>query len=79
MLNGCFCLRNILTKIYISNVTDIVIEELNVDRNSINFNDKKTQSLIHEWIKDAANLDSLEKESRLQFPEIIKIKLIYGF
>lgn len=44
------------------------LEILDVQRNNIIFSDQRAKTLIDEWIKDAANLEDLDSESRLQFP-----------
>ena len=44
------------------------IEELPNVGNSIEFMDQRSQKLIKEWIKDAADLETRNKESTLQFP-----------
>ncbi len=43
--------------------------ELSVS-NRIEFTDQKAEKLIREWIKDAADLETLDQESRLQFPDM---------
>jgi superfamily II DNA or RNA helicase len=39
-------------------------------QNRIEFTDQRAEQLIKEWIKDAADLETMGQESRLQFPEI---------
>ena len=46
------------------------VEEIKLYRNSIQFSDQKVRSLIEEWIMDAADLETRDQESRLQFPQI---------
>lgn len=54
-----------------ANIERSNIEQLEVKNNTIIFSDQRAKSLIEEWIKDAANLEDLDSESRLQFPRSI--------
>jgi superfamily II DNA or RNA helicase len=45
-------------------------EEINLERNSIGFSDQRAKTLIEEWIMDAADLETKDQESVLQFPSI---------
>ena len=50
------------------------VEHLGVERNRIIFSDQRARSLIEEWITDAANLETLGSERRLQFPNFCPVK-----
>ena len=46
------------------------LEEVNLERNNIQFSDQRAKALIDEWIMDAADLETKDQESTLQFPSI---------
>ena len=46
------------------------VEELQISPNKMQFSDMKAQSLIEEWILDAADLETSAQETLLQFPEV---------
>jgi superfamily II DNA or RNA helicase len=46
------------------------IEDVELKDNKIHFKDERAKSLIEEWIRDAADLETLDQESRLQFPQV---------
>jgi len=45
------------------------IETLRLNGNRFEFTDRRAESLMHEWIKDAASLETALDEARLQFPD----------
>lgn len=48
------------------------VEMLGLRQNRIEFNDQRAQTLIEEWIADAADLETKSDESRLQFPQLLQ-------
>lgn len=57
---------------YLSDQTDEgVVEQLELRHNNINFSDLRAKNLIDEWISDAADLETANDESQLQFPTFL--------
>jgi superfamily II DNA or RNA helicase len=46
------------------------IEEIEFQRNIIEFSDQRVRTLMEEWVMDAADLETQNQESKLQFPNI---------
>ena len=44
------------------------VEVLDIDRNQFIFDDQRVESLMREWIEDAANLEDAADQYRLEFP-----------
>lgn len=58
-------------KLLIDNTSEVEVEDLELRYNKINFSDLRAKKLIDEWIADAADLETANDESRLQFPSFL--------
>jgi superfamily II DNA or RNA helicase len=63
-------MQNVLTPVGEVNTNDGDIEILENYGSTIEFNDKKAETLLDEWIKDVASLDTASDEAKLKFPGI---------